>query len=64
MLIIGPAFGAISKIKDTYKLMIYLKCEEKNKLIETKNELEIYIKDKNINKDTNIVFDLNPMNIF
>ena len=64
MLIIGPAFGAISKIKDTYKLMIYLKCEEKNKLIETKNELEIYIKDKNINKDTNIIFDLNPMNIF
>ena len=44
--------------------MIYLKCEEKNKLIETKNELEIYIKDKNINKDTNIIFDLNPMNIF
>ncbi|MGN1168102.1 MAG: primosomal protein N' [Lachnospiraceae bacterium] len=62
--IIGPASPSVGKVNDEYRKVLYLKCEEKQPLIEVKNYLEQYIE---INKGFNTIrvqFDFNPSGAF
>ncbi|MDO4942339.1 MAG: primosomal protein N' [Lachnospiraceae bacterium] len=57
----GPSQAAITKIKDTYRYVIYLKHKEYHALIIVKNHLEKYMEDKKIFEKAQVTFDFNPM---
>ena len=61
-LIIGPAPANISKIKDVYRKVIYIKHPVREKIIELKNIIEEKIKTENKMIKADALFDLNPMN--
>lgn len=62
--VIGPATPYVSKVKDVYRRIIYLKHESYDILIDMKNKLEKYIE---VNKGFDkiwIQFDFDPVKIF
>ena len=62
--IIGPASPYVGKVNDEYRLVLYLKCEEKQLLIEVKNLLEQYIEMNRGFNTIRIQFDFNPYGVF
>ena len=62
--IIGPARPYVGRVNDVYRLVLYLKCEEYQVLMETKNQMERYIEINRGFASLRIQFDFNPMNIF
>lgn len=60
--IIGPAQANIFKIKDIYRRVIYIKHQNKEKIIFLKNTIEEKIKPEVKLRKADILFDLNPMN--
>lgn len=61
--VIGPAAPYVSKVNDQYRQIIYVKSEDYELLVRTKDLLEQYI-DMNIGFDQlRIQFDFNPLNI-
>ena len=60
--VIGPTFAAVSKINDIYKVLIYIKALEKEKLVNIKDSIENGIKDNVLYKNVNVSFDFNPIN--
>lgn len=61
--VIGPAPGAISKIKDVYRYVFYIKHREYAELVRIKDILEHYIEERDYKKE-NIQFDFDPMNTY
>lgn len=59
--IIGPSKAAITKIKDIYRYVIYIKHQEYRALVTLKNHLEQYMNDKGIFEKALVSFDFNPM---
>lgn len=59
--IIGPSQAAITKIKDTYRYVIYIKHVEYAKLVEVKDDLEFYMENQKIYEKVMVTFDFNPM---
>ena len=59
---IGPASASIGKVNDIYRRVIYLKHGEYGKLVELKDRLELFLKDRADFKRIYISFDFNPMN--
>jgi len=64
MEIIGPASAYISKGKDIYRRVIYIKHQDYNQLVMMKDIIENNIHIFKINKQINIQFDFNPMTIY
>jgi len=62
--IIGPADAAVSKINDRYRKVIYVKAADDERLIQLKNDLDIYMRDQAVFQKTTVQFDFNPMNGF
>ena len=62
--IIGPARPYVGRVNDVYRLVLYLKCEEYQVLMEAKNQMERYIEINRGFASLRIQFDFNPMNIF
>lgn len=60
--IIGPAQANISKIRDVYRRVIYIKHARKEKIISLKNSIEEKIKAEVNLRKAEALFDLNPMN--
>jgi len=60
--IIGPAQANISKIRDVYRRVIYIKHAQKDKIISLKNVIEERIKAEVKLRKAEALFDLNPMN--
>jgi primosomal protein N' (replication factor Y) len=63
MMVIGPSVPVISKIKDIYRRVVYVKNFEYNRLIEVKNQIEKYMCDQE-NNEVSIQFDFNPGNMY
>ncbi len=66
-LIIGPASAAISRINDIFRMVIYVKHESMDTLIEMKDSVESfmdYLDKKNQIKGIQIQFDFDPMQGF
>lgn len=61
--IIGPANAVISKIRDIYRKVIYIKCKDKDKLIDIKDMLE-EIPDKADPRKIIMQFDFDPESMF
>ncbi|MCF2681912.1 replication restart helicase PriA [Faecalicatena contorta] len=62
--LIGPASPYVGRVNDVYRLVLYLKCEEYQVLVEAKNQMERYIEINRGFASLRIQFDFNPMNIF
>lgn len=61
---IGPASPYVGKVKDMYRRVIYLKCNDYHILMGLKDHMERYIEMNSGFQGLWIQFDLNPMNIF
>ncbi len=61
--VIGPVAGNISKIKDIYRIVFYIKDKDYSVLTNIKDTLEEYIEGMNL-KNTAVYFDFDPMNSF
>lgn len=61
---IGPADCNIKKISDIYRKVIYIKDKELSRLIDIKNILDKYVKDKGISNNVSIQYDLNPLSMY
>ena len=59
--VIGPCAATISKIKDIYRQMIYIKSRDTDALIGIKDKAEEFY-DNTDHKNTRISFDLDPVN--
>lgn len=62
--VLGPCDAPISKVKDQYKQVIYIKGNSKENLVLIKNELEHFIREGQEFKTVSIIFDFNPLSIF
>ncbi len=62
--VLGPCDAPISKVKDQYKQMIYIKGNNREELVDIKNDLEEVIKANSEFKNISVVFDFNPLSIF
>lgn len=59
--ILGPSEASITKIKDVYRHVIYVKHADMDALVQVKNHLESYMEDKKIYEKAMVTFDFNPM---
>ncbi len=59
--VIGPAPAALSKARDTYRRVIYVKCRDYTVLRDRKNRIAAYYREHTEYGDTMIQFDFNPM---
>lgn len=59
--IIGPATPVISKVKDMYRRILYLKSEKEDLVLQGKDTLEQYAGNMEEQGKFRIYFDLNPM---
>lgn len=64
MQLIGPAVPVISKMKDLHRRVVYIKHSRYNKLVDIKNNIENCIMGQNMDSKINIMFDLNPINMY
>ncbi len=62
--VIGPSDAGIAKINDIYRKVIYLKHVSYDYLTQIKDDIEIFIKENPVEKETLVQFDFNPMNIY
>lgn len=63
LLLVGPAEATVSKIKDMYRRVFYIRHQDYEKLVEIKDELECFL-DQCSAKNISVQFDFNPMNGF
>lgn len=62
--LIGPSDAGLSKLKDVYRKVLYLKCTEMNYLTEWKGWLEAVLPKEKQLSAFNIQFDMDPVNPF
>ncbi len=62
--VIGPASPYVSKVKDVYRRVVYVKSEDEERLIKVKDQLEQYIEINKGFEKLRVQFDFNPMNVF
>lgn len=62
-LVIGPAPATLGKMNDIYRTVLYVKHEDKDVLIQIKNEIEQYVDIMEL-KNESIQYDFNPMNAY
>ena len=63
LLLVGPAEATVSKIKDMYRRVFYMRHQDYEKLVKIKDELERFLEQYNA-KNISVQFDFNPMNGF
>ncbi len=64
MVVIGPAVPVISKMKDIYRRVVYLKNYQYNELVALREQVENYVSENNKDQDFGIQFDMNPLNMY
>lgn len=60
---IGPSEPAISKIKDVYRRVLYIKHRDYRMLVDVKDYVEEWLKE-NGESDVSVFFDMNPVNMY
>ena len=63
-MLIGPADAGLSKLKDVYRKVLYLKCVELSYLTEWKEWMEKTLSEEREFSAFNIQFDMDPVNPF
>ena len=59
--VIGPAPAGIGKVNDIYRFVFYVKQEEYHRLVDVKDKLERWLRDKEL-RQISVQFDFDPMN--
>ncbi len=62
--IIGPADAAVSKVKDQYRKVIYVKGADYGVLVRIKNDLDAYVRAEPAFQNVTVQFDFDPMDGF
>lgn len=62
--VIGPADESISKIKDIYKKIIYIKSQDYEILTKVKDQMEEFMEESLLLKNVSVQFDFDPMNSY
>lgn len=66
--VIGPAPASVGKINDIYRFMLYVKSTEYDRLVEIKDDLEIFLEKREAEKSfchkEAVQFDFDPMNAY
>lgn len=62
--VIGPASAFVSKAKDAYRKVIYIKCRKMRPLIQLKNSIEQAAAVMPVFNKIYIQYDMNPMNMY
>lgn len=62
--LIGPAEAAVSKVKDVYRMVVYLKAEKYGTLVDMKDLTDNYVRENTNYKNVSVQFDFNPVNGF
>lgn len=62
LVMIGPAAASVAKVNDIYRRVIYLKHKDYGQLVEIKDSIELFCKDRADMEKIHITFDFNPMN--
>ncbi len=62
--IVGPSIPEISKIKDVFRMVVYIKHNQYNKLIEIKDYIETDEEENRTDDAVSILFDFNPINMY
>ncbi len=62
--IIGPAEAALAKKNDIYRKVIYLKHEQKKKLLQIKDKLEKKMEQESVWQKVYVQFDFDPLNSY
>lgn len=64
LVVIGPAVAALSRKKDMYRMVIYLKHMKETVLLHVKNQIERILEQEAVWNKIYIQFDYNPLNAF
>ena len=64
LVVIGPAVAALSRKKDMYRMVIYLKHMEETVLLHVKNQIERILEQEAVWNKIYIQFDYNPLNAY
>lgn len=62
--LIGPAEAGLSKLKDVYRRVLYVKCRDLNRLLAFKENMEQKLSKEEGLQALNIQFDMDPVNPF
>ena len=61
---VGPSVPSVSKIKDIYRRLVYLKAQDYEELVQIKDVLEKQLLEQKYGKEVNVQFDFNPIQGF
>ncbi len=62
--VIGPVDASISKVKDRFRKVIYIKAEDYGELVRVKDDLDRYVREDPRFRNVMVLFDFNPMDGF
>ncbi len=62
--VIGPADAIVSRVKDLYRKVLFVKSADYDELVRIKDELDSYVKEEPVFADVTVQFDFNPMSGF
>ncbi len=62
--LVGPSVPEISKIKDIFRRVVYIKHSQYNKLVEIKDYIEMYDVSGKTDDMVSVQFDFNPINMY
>lgn len=62
--LVGPSVPEISKIKDIFRRVVYIKHSQYNKLVEIKDYIELYDVSEKTDDMVSVQFDFNPINMY
>ncbi len=62
--VIGPADAAVSKVKDRYRKLLFVKSSDYGELVRIKDELDMYVNEEPAFRNVTVQFDFNPMSGF
>ena len=62
IVIMGPEDAYIGKLKDVYRRVIYLKCDEYDRLVNVKDTIDTFLLEQKQYRNTNVWFDFDPIN--
>ena len=64
MILVGPSDASISKGKDVYRKVFYLKHKNYSALIQAREFLEKYMRTSEYSREVSLQFDMDPMSVY
>ncbi|SFR95574.1 replication restart helicase PriA [Anaeromicropila populeti] len=62
--IIGPVKASVSKVKDIYRWIVYIKCKDYEVLKKQKDQLEEYMQKQDLFRNCSVQFDFDPVHSY